>query len=429
MQAVGRVVLAALLGICLFPQSGSAAGTVESHFVDCPSVGGAREFRVYVPDGYADSGQAYPVVYWLPGTTYTLDIYWSWGGFQSRLDALIASGAIPPILFVTPDGLDEYFEHGCWYVDSELYGNGEDYIAVDLVQWMDDNFRTIPGREFRALCGHSMGGFGAPWVALRNADVFGAVIPTAGVLDLHGAVLFAQEVLVGEAGAGPPYEYHPTNGDDSRNTFSKAGAWSPNLDNPPYLVDLPVDGFGEFIDEVVDRWMAFDAAEMADYYVETWADTHPLAIWIGCALGDGLLDDSEYFSEVLTARGIEHIFETYPGDHLTLPFNDYITWLFDAGVVGVADPSIDRQDRRLIVCPNPVKDARFVNLSFPGLRPDAVQVFDAGGRQVRMLHPRGASEFTWDLSTSGGGRAAAGVYFLRLTHPGGAAVQKLVIGR
>ncbi|MGG2202048.1 alpha/beta hydrolase [Paenibacillus validus] len=61
-------------------------------------------------------------------------------------------------------------------------GRFEDYILQDLIPTIDHEFRTIADRSKRAVCGLSMGGYGAFALALRNPDVFSAAASISGAL-------------------------------------------------------------------------------------------------------------------------------------------------------------------------------------------------------------------------------------------------------
>jgi hypothetical protein len=70
---------------------------------------------------------------------------------------------------------------------------------------------------------------------------------------------------------------------------------------------------------------------------------------------------------------------------------------------------------------NPARTSVQVRCSIPGARisePFELAIFDASGRRVRTLEQGsarpGATTLTWDLKADGGGRVAAGVYFMRL---------------
>jgi enterochelin esterase-like enzyme len=85
-------------------------------------------------------------------------------------DSLIASGEIPPLIIVLPQGEDAY------WVD---HANGGPrwgaYVARDLVGEIDANYRTQADRNHRAIGGMSMGGNGALQLAMNYPDVFSVV--------------------------------------------------------------------------------------------------------------------------------------------------------------------------------------------------------------------------------------------------------------
>ena len=59
------------------------------------------------------------------------------------------------------------------YSSSLTTGDFENYVARDVVAYMDAHYRTIATRESRGLVGHSMGGYGATRIGMKHADVFG----------------------------------------------------------------------------------------------------------------------------------------------------------------------------------------------------------------------------------------------------------------
>src|SRR6185369_4187829 len=54
-------------------------------------------------------------------------------------------------------------------------GDFEQFIAHDLVAYIDAHYRTIPDRLSRGLVGHSMGGYGATRIGMKHPEVFGSV--------------------------------------------------------------------------------------------------------------------------------------------------------------------------------------------------------------------------------------------------------------
>ena len=108
------------------------------------------------------------------------------------------------------------------------------------------------------MFGFSSGGFGAWNLASRNPDVFGAmaVLSADSFLDMtHKFMLYKYlDSIWPEAPNGP------VEGNDwSEIVYDYSATYSPNPDNPPFYVDLPVAfPSGELIQEVWDRWLSFD---------------------------------------------------------------------------------------------------------------------------------------------------------------------------
>lgn len=65
------------------------------------------------------------------------------------------------------------------YVNSPL-GAYEDYLINDLIGYVDSWFPTVPERDFRAVSGFSMGGYGAMMLGLKHPDRFAAISAHAG---------------------------------------------------------------------------------------------------------------------------------------------------------------------------------------------------------------------------------------------------------
>lgn len=128
---------------------------------------------IYLPSGYDSTpAKRYPVVYMLHGFSLGHTVVDEWAGVMSKaMDG--AEGTIAPMILVIPNGQDAYL--GSFYVNSVTAGNWEDYIARDLVAYIDSHYRTVAAAEGRGVAGHSMGGFGALNMGLKHPDIFAAV--------------------------------------------------------------------------------------------------------------------------------------------------------------------------------------------------------------------------------------------------------------
>jgi Putative esterase len=61
------------------------------------------------------------------------------------------------------------------YSNSKTTGDWETFIAVELVNYIDSHYRTIPDRASRGLTGHSMGGYGTFRIGMKHPEVFSSL--------------------------------------------------------------------------------------------------------------------------------------------------------------------------------------------------------------------------------------------------------------
>src|SRR5580693_9043039 len=132
-----------------------------------------RRLTIYLPPGYYQSRQHYPVIYFLHGfngeDSATMDDF----GINKLLDSAIYIRHIKPVIFVLPNSFTKF--KGSFYTNSALTGKWADYIAKDVVNYVDKHFRTIPNKSSRGISGASMGGNGALKMAMLFPDVFSSV--------------------------------------------------------------------------------------------------------------------------------------------------------------------------------------------------------------------------------------------------------------
>ncbi len=136
-----------------------------------PALGSTTHVNVLLPDGYAGSTKRYPVLYLLHGYGGS---YADW----ARQTDIVSFVHKLPLIVVMPDGASG------WYMDPMVAGpNWETYHIKELIPYVDSHFRTVSGREGRAIAGLSMGGMGALAYAARHPDLFVAAASFSGVLD------------------------------------------------------------------------------------------------------------------------------------------------------------------------------------------------------------------------------------------------------
>ena len=85
------------------------------------------------------------------------------------------------MIIVCPNG------ENSWYLDSPVNpaSQFETYITKELVESIDNKYKTIPSSLARAISGFSMGGYGALRLAILHPGVFGACGSMSGAVDFR----------------------------------------------------------------------------------------------------------------------------------------------------------------------------------------------------------------------------------------------------
>jgi S-formylglutathione hydrolase FrmB len=171
-----------LLFLLLAPGARAQSPSQVFEFVHAPSpaLGNDLLYSLYLPPGYIEGAERYPVLYLLHGKDGNHLEWLHDGHLRETLDGLIAAGKVGPMIVVMPDG-----GGSSWYVDSKDVGGAGNYasaIGVDLVQAIDGRYRTRAERRARAIAGLSMGGFGALRLALQTPFRYAAAASFSGAL-------------------------------------------------------------------------------------------------------------------------------------------------------------------------------------------------------------------------------------------------------
>ena len=354
--ATAMLLMAGVLGSVLVQGEVAAQGTLVEDEITSPSLEGnllgdpaTRKMMVYLPPSYDTSpDRQYPTVYLLHGYmgnhtwfVWSLNLFFEQLGIdlgvkiQEIADALISAGEMEEMILVMPDGTNAY--GGSWYSNTPVIGNYRDYIAGDVVAYIDGKYRTMASRDSRGIAGHSMGGYGALSLAMGYPEVFGAVAalspgspndfsvpPTP--IDMFIAenpetlgepivVDTSQETLEAMPAAGVIFA---TN--FNTNVFyAMAAAFSPNPDNPPYYVDLPIQ-YPEktIVQEVWEKWVERD---LVHQIAREGANLSNTPIFVDQGVGPVVLmaevPNVDRLVAALGAAGIPYTYEEFDGDHLT----------------------------------------------------------------------------------------------------------------
>lgn len=301
-----------------------------------------RKIAIYLPPNYADSGQEYPVLFLLAGFPSSgfmaLNQQPFAESFDQRMDRLISSGQIKPMIVVMPDCATYY--GGSQYLDSAATGNYQTHIINELVPYIQQKFRSLKHPQAWAVMGKSSGGYGALVLGMRYPNIFGLVACHSGDMGFEYCYQpdFPPAMLQIEKSGGVQefirdFYAMPKKtsvGFLTMNILAMAAAYSPNAANSPVLFDLPFDAkTGELQAAVWNKWLAWDPVRMIDGHQ---AALRQLKLFIDCGIKDEyrLYAGARMFSQRLQELAISHVYEEFPDSHSGLSYRYDVSLQFIA---------------------------------------------------------------------------------------------------
>lgn len=157
----------------------SRAASVDSLAIPSAVMNKTYKAAVVLPATYSKNKNVYPVLYLLHG---------GGGHFSDWLkltpDKMLVKNLADQynIIIVMPEG-----ETFGWYLDSpfDVTSKFETYITKEVIQKIDNTYRTVRSNKGRVITGLSMGGHGAMYLSSRNPDLFGAAGTMSGAMDMN----------------------------------------------------------------------------------------------------------------------------------------------------------------------------------------------------------------------------------------------------
>ena len=272
-----------------------------------------RKVSVYLPPGYQSNPQKrYPVLYLYMGYGGMHDTWF--GGMDPSydmsvvLDKLINEGKLNDLIVVSPDNYNKYY--GSWFTNSSLAGNWEDFNAIDVVKYIDENFRTIPKPESRGISGYSMGGYGAVKIAMKYPDTFSILYSISGaLLDFQYRLINLEEEKNGFTTTAKLSSIKAS----SFGEFSIAIAFAPDKNAVGYG-EMPVDTNGVVIDSVWQKYLVHDLASKIPEYKQNLLKLNKIVLECG-TLEPDIYNENNSFSKILNENGINNTLNIHNGDH------------------------------------------------------------------------------------------------------------------
>lgn len=262
--------------------------------LDVPSAAMNRTLRaaVVLPARYKKAKQPFPVLYLLHGGT---------GSFRDWLTKVPDKSLLHQladqynVIIVTPDG-----DPTSYYFDSPLIKTSqfETFISKELIDKIDNTYRTVREKKGRIIAGLSMGGHGAMFISSRHPELYAAAGSMSGVMNINTATWkvpadFAKSrsenfvKLLGPPAAGDsPYPGYTM--------VTLADKLKAN--NLPLIFDIGVDDF--LIEGNRDLHRQLMENKTPHDYIER-PGAHTWDYW-----GNSLPYQLLFFSKVLSANGV-----------------------------------------------------------------------------------------------------------------------------
>jgi len=297
-----------------------ASDALANNTLGLPAAG---MFEVYLPPSYeSDEERRFPVLYLLHGIGGTSRDWTAQGTtIQHVMDERIAAGSVPEFLVVMPTAMTTF--GGSFYVNSPVNGRWEDYLALELVPYIDEQFRTKPDRMARGIAGHSMGGYGALRLALDHPELFAQVLALSpaclDVIDDLGPSNPAWAEIAGYRDVPALLEQARKGNVYPMSLLAVAAAFSPDLGGSPFPVDLPFHEGPNGIEAEpgpLARWKASAIVPSVTSHVAALRRLRLLYVDYGFVdrfphIPDGV----EELHRILVDQHVPHIVEGYEGTH------------------------------------------------------------------------------------------------------------------
>jgi len=316
--------------------SNMPAGTVHHLSIDSQVLAGnllgdptLRAIDVYVPAGHEGSGL--PLLVDVVGFTAGGPVHTNWKNFgenlPERLDRLIATGEMPPVVVAFPDCFTRL--GGNQYVNSAATGRWDDFLRTEAVPFVEATF-GCGGQGRRGLFGKSSGGYGAIVHALLHPGFWSAAAVHSG--DMGFELLYRHEfvpvlrALAKEPGIGNWIDafWQAKKAKDSDvhilMMLAQAASFDPDP-SVPYGVRLPVTlDTCELIPERWANWMAWDPLSLVEEHGRGLAALKALYIDCGDIDQYNLVYGARRMHKRLVAMQVAHVYEEFGDDHTAVDY-------------------------------------------------------------------------------------------------------------
>lgn len=290
----------------------------------------ARLIDVYLPNGHDGSGL--PLLVDMVGFTGGGPSHSNWKNFgenlPERLDRLIATGQMPPVVVAMPDCFTKL--GGNQYINSAAMGRWADFLLEEAIPFVEKQF-VCGGKGKRGCFGKSSGGYGAIAHGLVYSDFWSALACHSGDMAFELVYLREMPALVRALAKH--------NGDIKAWLDAFFAAPKPKDSDIHRLMDLcmcatydpdPSSHFGirlpvdlHTCELIPERWANFkkwDPLTLAEKQGEVLRKLK--AVYIDCGNVDqyDLVYGARRLTRILNQKDVPHIYEEFPDDHSSVDY-------------------------------------------------------------------------------------------------------------
>ncbi len=294
-----------------------------------------RSVAVYLPEGYDETDQDYPLLVDIVGFTGSGFGHVGWKAFAEsvpqRIDRLVDEGKMGQVIVALPDCFTSL--GGNQYINSSVMGDWADFLTREMLSLIEDTYRVRKGSEHRGIFGKSSGGYGSILHGMLYSQTWGAIACHSGDMDfdlcyrgempdtvMHlasyegGVSAFMDKIQSGKKLSGSDMHILMM--------LAMAATYDPDP-TQPFGVRLPVTSDTcELIEDRWQNWLAWDPVRMIERQ-DVQENLRKLrGLYIDCGARDQykLVFGARQLVKRLDELGIKHHYEEFPDNHSSVDY-------------------------------------------------------------------------------------------------------------
>lgn len=285
-----------------------------------------REIAIYLPPTYFEGQKEYPVIYVLPGFSRN-HLFLTQKNFLEKslaelVEELIKNREIPEVVVVCIDCSTKY--GGSQYINSIGSGNYADYFYMEVIPYIQENYKVKKEKTGRAIIGKSSGGYGALVSLITKPEIFtiaGVIAPDVGFeycyLSFLPKCIEIYKKFGGISNFCNNYQnLYPKNADYmlALSLIAMANCYSPNLNNQ-FKLDFLCDDDNNFSYKIWEKWKKNDPLYLFDTFLSNIKLSKYITIKVGSHDEYNMHLGSRSLTAFLLKNKINHDFSEYDCEH------------------------------------------------------------------------------------------------------------------